>query len=69
MPKSKNEIAIRSFIGDKICENCFIRKASEILLVTYLVFRNRATSFLKACVCSGLGLITFSVLTATGPCQ
>ncbi len=37
--------------------------------VTDLVFLRRATSFLNAWICSGLGFLTFRVLTATGPCQ
>ena len=33
------------------------------LVVLYL------TSFLKACICAGVGSVTLSFLTATGPCQ
>ena len=34
-----------------------------------LVFFSIATSFLNACSCAKLGVFTFRVLTATGPCQ
>ena len=37
--------------------------------ISYLVFLNTATSFLKACNWAGVGSLTLRVLTATGPCQ
>ena len=37
--------------------------------ILHLVFLRTATSFLKACSCAGVGSLTLSVLTATGPCQ
>ena len=41
----------------------------SLTLNAYLVFFRTETSFLKAEYCAGVGSRTFSVLTATGPCQ
>lgn len=38
-------------------------------MLQWRVFFSMATSFLNACNWAGLGVLTFKVLTATGPCQ